>query len=144
MIARHNAGTGKGEKAASLVPASRKEKALFTGAELAQFRKMLQEKRRSLLGDINGIETDADDATGLLASEVDLLRQIDEALARIEDGTYGRCQATGVPISKARLEACPWARYCIEYARQDERTRARAARRQAQAASGWGDLGDDS
>ena len=57
---------------------------------------------------------------GLLESKRDLLREIDEALRRIEDGTYGICLATSKPISKARLRAKPWAKYCIEYARRKE------------------------
>lgn len=54
---------------------------------------------------------------GLAASEANLVREIDSALARIEAGTYGVCIATHRPIGLARLEAKPWARHCIEYAR---------------------------
>jgi RNA polymerase-binding protein DksA len=57
---------------------------------------------------------------GLLENNNSLLREIDEALARIESGKYGICLATGKPISKSRLKAIPWTRYCIEYARQLE------------------------
>lgn len=56
-------------------------------------------------------------ALGLMDSERKLLREIDEALERIEQGTYGTCVGTGKKISKARLEAQPWARHCVEYAR---------------------------
>jgi len=42
------------------------------------------------------------------------IKQIDEALKRIEDGTYGICQSTGKPISRARLEAVPHTRFSIE------------------------------
>ena len=59
-------------------------------------------------------------ALGLMDSERRLLTQIDEALQRIEDGSYGICQGTGKPIRKARLEAQPWAQYCVEYARMIE------------------------
>jgi DnaK suppressor protein len=41
-----------------------------------------------------------------------LARAIDEALARIRQGTYGVCEACGHPISIARLEAVPWTRLC--------------------------------
>ncbi|MFQ6048116.1 MAG: TraR/DksA family transcriptional regulator [Phycisphaerae bacterium] len=64
---------------------------------------------------------------GLLQAEQQLLREIDEALSRIDQGTYGICLATGKPISKTRLRARPWARYCIEYARMQERGRVRPA-----------------
>jgi len=45
--------------------------------------------------------------------DVSLLRQIKEALARIEDQSYGVCQDCGTPISTKRLEAVPWATYCV-------------------------------
>jgi RNA polymerase-binding transcription factor DksA len=50
----------------------------------------------------------------------DTLRDIDEAMERIIDGTYGICLATGKPIKKRRLMAIPWAKYSIEYAKQME------------------------
>jgi DnaK suppressor protein len=53
-------------------------------------------------------------------SERKLLHKIDDALRRIDDGTYGICLSTNKPIKKARLEARPWARYCVDYARMLE------------------------
>ncbi len=61
---------------------------------------------------------------GLIENEQDRIREIDAALKRIQNKTYGVCQATHVPISLARLEAKPWAKYCIEYARAREEGRA--------------------
>ena len=46
------------------------------------------------------------------------LRQVDEALARIEAGTYGTCSACGKEIPVERLEAVPWTTLCIEDARK--------------------------
>jgi DnaK suppressor protein len=46
--------------------------------------------------------------------DVSLLRQIHEALARIREQTYGTCQDCQVPISAKRLEAVPWANYCVQ------------------------------
>jgi DnaK suppressor protein len=43
-----------------------------------------------------------------------LLRAVEEALARIRQGTFGVCQVCKRPISKARLEAVPWTRLCRE------------------------------
>jgi RNA polymerase-binding transcription factor DksA len=60
---------------------------------------------------------------GLLENEEALVREIDEALARIETRTYGMCLATHKRISKARLRAKPWAKFCIEYARAREEGR---------------------
>jgi DnaK suppressor protein len=46
--------------------------------------------------------------------ESDELKQVQSALQRIENGTYGKCVDCGRPISDARLEAKPWALYCVE------------------------------
>ena len=46
-----------------------------------------------------------------------MLAEIDRALARIEDGTYGTCTNCGKEIALARLDAQPWASLCIDCAR---------------------------
>ncbi|HZB02277.1 MAG TPA: TraR/DksA C4-type zinc finger protein [Actinomycetota bacterium] len=46
------------------------------------------------------------------------LRDVDRALDRIEDGTYGRCERCGRAISLERLEALPWAVLCIDHAQR--------------------------
>jgi DnaK suppressor protein len=43
-----------------------------------------------------------------------LLKMVSEALERIEDGSYGECVACASEISPKRLEAVPWARYCLQ------------------------------
>lgn len=58
---------------------------------------------------------------GLIESERALLREIDEALHRIQKGTYGVCQATGKAIGKARLSAQPWTKYCYDYVLEQEK-----------------------
>ena len=50
-----------------------------------------------------------------------LLEMIDAALVRIEDGFYGKCIHCGQPIQEKRLEAVPWARYCLRCADLNER-----------------------
>ncbi len=57
---------------------------------------------------------DRDFALSLLSQEQDSLYEIDEALKRIESGTYGNCEMSGKPIMKARLEALPFTRYTVE------------------------------
>ena len=52
---------------------------------------------------------------GLIEGGRALLQEINEALERIRQGTYGICLATGRSIGKARLRAQPWAKYCYEY-----------------------------
>jgi DnaK suppressor protein len=43
-----------------------------------------------------------------------LLQLIDEALARVERGEFGECVNCGEPVSEKRLDAVPWARYCLK------------------------------
>jgi len=57
---------------------------------------------------------DRDFALSLLSQEQDALYEIDEALKRIEVGTYGKCEMSGKPIPRARLEAIPFARFTVE------------------------------
>jgi RNA polymerase-binding protein DksA len=52
----------------------------------------------------------------LLRQTVQRLRDIDASLARLDAGTYGRCEVCGEPIGRARLEARPYARTCIRCA----------------------------
>jgi len=116
--------------------------------ELEEFKKLLLIKRAEISGDLSSIEKEAlrleddhssmpihmadiggetyeqDFMLGLAETERQQILEIDEALQRIEDKTYGICQMTGKPIPKARLRAKPWAKYTIEAARQVESGRA--------------------
>jgi DnaK suppressor protein len=56
----------------------------------------------------------------LLGSEKDALDQIDGALKRIEDGSFGQCEECKMKIPKARLEAIPYAALCVQCASQRE------------------------
>ncbi|MCX5690301.1 MAG: TraR/DksA C4-type zinc finger protein [Planctomycetota bacterium] len=121
-------------------------KSPFNKRELERYRAMLIRKRAELVGDINTMESEAlrgqsgsmsnspnhmaeqgseayDQALSLdlAAADRKLIREIDDALERIKDGTYGLCQMTGNPIKPDRLEELPWARYSIEAARELER-----------------------
>ena len=64
---------------------------------------------------------DRDFALNLLSQEQDALYEIDEALKRIEQGTYGTCEMSGKPINHERLEAIPFTRYTVEVQSQLER-----------------------
>ncbi|PWU11268.1 MAG: molecular chaperone DnaK [Verrucomicrobia bacterium] len=57
---------------------------------------------------------DRDFALSLLSQEQDSLYEIDEALKRLDNGTYGTCEMSGKPIPQARLEALPFTRYTVE------------------------------
>jgi DnaK suppressor protein len=64
---------------------------------------------------------DRDFALSLLSQEQDALYEIDQALKRIELGTYGKCEMSGKPIPHARLEAIPFARFTVECQSQLEK-----------------------
>ncbi len=64
---------------------------------------------------------DRDFALSLLSQEQDALYEIDQALKRIELGTYGKCEMSGKSIPRARLEAIPFARFTVECQSQLER-----------------------
>src|SRR5690348_16073100 len=64
---------------------------------------------------------DRDFALSLLSQEQDALYEIDEALKRIELGTYGKCEMSGKQIPRARLETIPFARFTVECQSQLER-----------------------
>jgi DnaK suppressor protein len=51
----------------------------------------------------------------LSSAEREQLIEVDEALRRIDQGTFGYCMYSGKPIGLPRLEAIPWARYSVEY-----------------------------
>ena len=59
-------------------------------------------------------DTEAELQIRVHQSDAHLLQAIEDALARIRQGTFGVCQACKQPISKARLEAVPWTRGCRE------------------------------
>jgi DnaK suppressor protein len=45
--------------------------------------------------------------------ELALLREVEAALARVDNGTYGFCQRCSAPIAARRLDAVPWAKHCV-------------------------------
>ena len=75
---------------------------------------------------------DRDFALSLLSSDQDAIYEIEEALKRIERGTYGICELTGKPIPLTRLEAIPWTRFTVEAQSQLEREGALRQRRLGQ------------
>jgi DnaK suppressor protein len=110
----------------------------LTPAEIRRFRAVLLAKRAEILGNVTCMEDEAlrktrtdtsnmpthmadvgtdnyelENILGLMDSERRLLVEIEDALVRIEDGTYGICEGGHEPIVPARLEAIPWARYCV-------------------------------
>ena len=118
----------------------------LTTAEISNFKALLLAKRNEILGNVLSMEDETlrrqrsdlsnmpihmadagsdnyeiENTLGLMDSERKLMREIDEALDRIENGTYGICEGSENSIPKARLEAIPWAKYCVEYANMLEK-----------------------
>lgn len=139
------------KKVDTLTPGKTKCKVTkLTTTELKHYQTLLLGKLKEIIGDVHHIEEEAlrktrgesagdlssmplhmadigtdnfeqEFALDLVESERKMLKAIYEALARIANRTYGICQGTGTMIGKQRLEAKPWARYCIEYARMAEK-----------------------
>jgi len=72
---------------------------------------------------------DRDFALSLLSSDQDAIYEIEEALKRIEKGTYGVCELTNKAIPRARLEAIPWTRFTVQAQAQLEKDGALRQRR---------------
>jgi RNA polymerase-binding protein DksA len=123
------------------------EKKTMTRAEIDHHQRRLLALKRRLGGDLTELEEEAlrpvggepsgglsdvpvhpadlasDDYEeevnlGLLENEARLLAEVNDALDRIERGTFGRCENCKREISRERLEALPYARYCIRCTRK--------------------------
>ncbi len=100
--------------------------------DIPTYKEALLRKRGEILatGGVKPIQTDANSRQGDLADQASgnnevhihlklkqtdakILQAIEEALWRIEKGTYGVCRDCGEPIAEARLNAIPWTRVCI-------------------------------
>jgi DnaK suppressor protein len=71
------------------------------------------------LGDTAGATYDRELDEGLEEGAQQTLAEIEAALQRIEDGSYGVCEICGEPIGAQRLSAIPWARLCIDDQRRN-------------------------
>jgi RNA polymerase-binding protein DksA len=80
--------------------------------------------QRDASGDISAftshpadISTESDErekVASLITRETEILKEIDAALERIDDGSYGKCESCGCDITAPRLQALPFATLCIE------------------------------
>lgn len=116
----------------------------LSAKQLEYYRQLLIEKLREIIGDMGAMEEsifsgsgelssmpvhladigsdsyEQEFSLGLMAEEKKLLSEIQQALLRIDEKTYGICEGLGVLIESNRLEAIPWTRYSLEYARMLE------------------------
>ncbi len=72
------------------------------------------------MADLGTDNYDQEFTLGLIENEQGTLELVNEALGRMEKGTFGQCVECGEPISKPRLQAIPYARHCIGCARKLE------------------------
>ncbi len=70
------------------------------------------------------LDRDKEYISGLLSMDTDVLTEIEDALKRIREGTYGNCIDTGKEIPESRLEAMPWTPRCREAQQAYERRKA--------------------
>ncbi len=68
-------------------------------------------------GDTGSETFEREKDSSIVESVAQSLTDIDAALARVDDGSYGSCEVCGRPIADERLEALPAARHCVEHAR---------------------------
>jgi len=73
------------------------------------------------MGDLASVTVNREIDYSLGENSEQVLADIDAALKRIEDGSYGTCTRCGKEIGEERLEAMPWAALCIDDARDAER-----------------------
>jgi DnaK suppressor protein len=118
---------------------------------LAKMREQLSEMKAKLLAEIDstlraereGNKDEGMDTYDLASEERDReinfilsdrervkLKQIDDALERMDEGTYGVCESCGLEIAEERLEAMPFSRLCRD-CQQDEEREAKSQRRPA-------------
>ena len=119
----------------------------MTKTDLESFRQSLLNLRARLSGNLSHLAEEALRATGgensgslsntplhmadlgtdnfeqeftlsLIQNEEQVLVEIAEALNRINQGAYGKCEECGAPIPKARLQALPYTRHCVNCARK--------------------------
>jgi DnaK suppressor protein len=97
----------------------------ITGISRDTLRSCAEGSEKSAFGmhqaDAGSDAYDRDLALSLLSQEQDALYEIEEALKRVDAGTYGVCEMSGKPIADARLEAIPFARFTVECQTQIEK-----------------------
>lgn len=114
---------------------AKQEKTTSVDLDLDAVRERLLEQRREITDmyehDVRAGKEAADEQTddivdrannsynrelmfSLSDAERNTLLLVEEALKRLDEGAYGTCKSCGNPIGVARLEAVPWARYCIK------------------------------
>jgi RNA polymerase-binding transcription factor DksA len=143
---RFAGGLGGAQSGTNTAIVSDRPEGTMTKTEIPSYRQRLLALKKRLGGDLKELEEEAlrpaggeaagglsdvpihpadvsaenyeeEVTVGLLENEDLLLTEVNDALNRIDRGTYGRCENCGQPIAKERLDALPYARYCLRCAR---------------------------
>lgn len=121
----------------------------LTKDEMKKYQTLLEEMRQEMLGEYKKLSQNARDESGghasgnsnssqhladaaseaydkslsldLASNEMEIVSEIEHALRKIEDGSYGICEGSGKPIPKTRLDAIPYVRYTREYQEELEK-----------------------
>jgi DnaK suppressor protein len=117
------------------MPTSTARAARLPKKEVERYRRLLEAKKSSLSAELAKTRTAEEETTEELTQDIadkavssytreflyslndterNTLILIDQALARIEEGTFGFCQNCGAPMNEKRLDAVPWAPHCID------------------------------
>lgn len=138
----------KGQRLKAKVKKATKKR-IFSKSTLAAFKQLLVKEREKIMreiehiagetlkksqrdasGDLSGYTLhmadmasdhyDREFSLGIASAEQRIIYEIDEALKRLADGTYGLCFTCDRPISKKRLKAVPYAKFCIDCQKKEE------------------------
>ena len=117
-----------------MVKGASEQKKLLDKRTIDRFKKLLLKEREEIMGDVkqihessqevgqDGIQDIGDEAANVYNKQILLtlnenerlrVKEVDEALDRMENGTYGICEECGEPIGLKRLEVKPVAKYCV-------------------------------
>lgn len=133
--------------AAEIIAAAAARKRRFTGLgsdQINHFRELLLQRRATMVGDLHQMAAEAlkgsggdsssdnmadhgtdnyeqDFTLGLIENEEAIIREIDEALERVDNGSFGGCEGCNGAIPLTRLETLPFARFCVTCQQQQER-----------------------
>jgi DnaK suppressor protein len=124
------------------MPSTTARAAKMPKKELEKYRRLLIEKKSGLMSELaktkNAEEETTEESTQDIAdkavssytreflyslndTERNTIQQIDQALARIEEGTYGFCLNCGNAMNEKRLTAIPWSRHCVDCQELEEK-----------------------
>jgi DnaK suppressor protein len=113
----------------NLTPAQEKELVEMLDAKRSELTFKLRKRRSGASveqqpgdeADLASEDAEVSLETRLMDRDAKLLREVERALEKVQDGLYGLCEGTDEPIGYARLKLRPWTRYSVTYKEELER-----------------------